>query len=96
MVCANIGGLLLAKASAREKETAVRLAIGASRGRIARMWFIESLLLAVTGGLAGTLVAYASLPLLTRWLPPARGIGYDPRNPCAASPWHVLQYSTFA
>ena len=78
MVCANIGGLLLAKASAREKETAVRLAIGASRGRIARMWFIESLLLAVTGGLAGTLVAYASLPLLTRWLPPARGIGYDP------------------
>jgi len=78
MVCANIGGLLLAKASAREKETAVRLAIGASRGRIARMWFIESLLLAVTGGLVGTLVAYSSLPLLTRWLPPARGIGFDP------------------
>ncbi len=78
MVCANIGGLLLAKASVREKETAVRMAIGASRERIARMWFIESLLLAVTGGLAGTLVAYSSLPLMTRWLPPARGIGFDP------------------
>ena len=78
MVCANISGLLLAKASAREKETAVRLAIGAGRVRIARMWFIESLLLAVAGGLMGTLMAYSSLPLMTRWLPPARGIGFDP------------------
>ena len=78
MVCANVGGLLLARATAREKETAVRLAVGASRGRIIRQWLTESLLLTSIGGGVGVVAAYASLPLLMRWLPPARGIGNDP------------------
>ena len=78
MVCANVGGLLLARANAREKETAVRLAVGASRGRIVRQWLTESLLLTSIGGGAGIAAAYASMPLLVRWLPPARGIGIDP------------------
>ncbi len=77
MVSANVGGLLLARASAREKETAVRLAIGASRWQIARLCFTESLILAAAGGVLGTLAAYATLPLLMGWLPPARGIGLD-------------------
>ena len=78
MVSANVGGLLLSRASAREKETAVRLAVGASPWRVARLWFTESLMLATAGGVIGTLAAYATLPLLVRWLPPARGIGLDP------------------
>jgi predicted permease len=78
MVCANVGGLLLARATAREKETAVRLAVGASRGRIVRQWLTESLLLTFIGGGAGIAAAYGSMPLLVRWLPPARGIGIDP------------------
>ncbi len=78
MVCANVGGLLLARATAREKETAVRLAVGASRGRIVRQWLTESLLLTSIGGGAGIAAAYATMPLLARWLPPARGIGLDP------------------
>ena len=78
MVCANVGGLLLARATAREKETALRLAVGASRGRIVRQWLTESLLLTSIGGSAGIAAAYASMPLLVRWLPPARGIGIDP------------------
>jgi predicted permease len=78
MVCANVGGLLLARARAREKETAVRFALGASTGRIVRQWLSESLLLTSIGGAAGILIARASLPLLMRWMPPARGIGNDP------------------
>jgi predicted permease len=78
MVCANVGGLLLSRATARDRDTAVRLALGASRGRIVRQWIVESLLLTVIGGCAGVLIAYVSLPVLMRWMPPAHGIGFDP------------------
>lgn len=78
MVCANTGGLLLARASAREKDTVVRLAIGASRWHIARLWIMESLILTISGGVLGIATAYATLPALVRLLPPARGVGTDP------------------
>jgi predicted permease len=78
MVCANVGGLLLSRAAAREREIAVRFALGASRARILRQWLIESLLVTTIGGAAGILIAYCGLPLLMRWMPPARGIGSDP------------------
>ena len=73
MVCANTGALLLARASAREKDTAVRLAIGATQWQIARLWFFESLILVATSGALGIAMAYATLPGLVRLLPPAHG-----------------------
>jgi predicted permease len=78
MVCANVGGLLLSRATARERESAIQIALGASRWRMVRQWLIESLLLTGAGGACGILISYASLPLIESWIPPARGTGIDP------------------
>ena len=73
--CVNIAGLLLARAAAREREMAVRAALGATRGRLMRHWLAESALLAAAGGLVGLLLAKVGLTLATSSLPAMRDLG---------------------
>ncbi len=73
LACLNVANLYLARGFARRKETALRLALGASRGRIVRELLLQSGLLAVAGALLGTVLAPAVINALLSFLPQGNG-----------------------
>ena len=69
IACANVANLMLSRGTARQKEIAVRMAIGASRLRVARQLLMESAVLACIGGALGLLLAFAAVRLAAPYLP---------------------------
>jgi predicted permease len=86
--CANVASLLVTRATARAHEFGVRLALGAGRGRLIRQLTTESLVLALTGGGLGVLIAFGAV----RWLA-ARVTNQLPRTTNLALDWQVLAFA---
>jgi len=91
-VCANLGSLFAARAAERCREVALRLALGASRGRILRQLFTEAVLISLMGGTAGLWGSIILLGGLSAWQPFPRypiHYGADPGRSCLCSRFAV-------
>jgi putative ABC transport system permease protein len=88
IACANIANLLLARATAREKEIGIRVALGAERGRVVRQLVCESLILALAGGALGVVLSLWGADLLVAISPPG-----TPRLDEIGVDWRVLTFA---
>jgi putative ABC transport system permease protein len=88
VACVNVASLLLARAVSRERELAMRVALGASRGRLVRQCLTESAMLGLSGGLLGVLIAADGISPFVRMWP-----GALPRAEEVRLDWHVLLFA---
>ncbi len=89
IACANVAGLLVARAASRQKEIAVRLALGAGRLRVIRQLVVESMMLAGMGGLAGLAVSVFASRFMVTFLPS----GEQQHTISAIPDWRVLVFT---
>ena len=90
IACANVATLLLCRADARQQEVAIRLSLGAGRGRLMRMLLTETLLLAACAGVASLYLAWTVPVVLLAWL-----VGGTPEFSLAPD-WRVFAYLSTA
>jgi predicted permease len=89
IACANVANLLIARATSRQKEIAVRLALGSGRQRIIQQLLVESLLLSMVGGMAGLLLAIGMDKVLINFLPPTSA----PLAVSSLPDWRILGFT---
>jgi len=89
IACGNVANLLLARATAREKEVAVRIALGATTGRLIRYLMMESFLLALAASTSGTVLAHFGIKVVAAMIP----AGAVPAEAAITLDWHVLEFT---